>query len=366
MIAALDDTPDVVAVVPTLGGAVQRLRTCLDSVLASRTGARLAVVVVWNDPRRDVPADLPGPVTVLEPGLNLGFPGGLAHARTAAARRAPGASRIWLVQDDVTVEPGCLDRLLDRLLDRRTANDTPGVVAPVAVDDRGLVRARTRGGVLDAAGGMDHWFPLEDVAPEDLDTGYRLDYVASSGALVDLAAWDAVGGFDAAYYPLLWSDVDFCFRAGRAGFGAVLEPSAKIRHTGNASTPGLLSQHVANANAERFRRVFAGEPPPVTTPVTAEPTLVAAVAQVAGSAVVDVAALGTRLIRERDEVVAALAAQRDDLAAQRDDLAAQRDALAPEVERLRAELDATRATVSWRVTAPLRAVRRRGRRSVSP
>lgn len=347
MIVALDDAPDVVAVVPTLGGALPRLRACLESVLASGTRARLAVVVVWNDPRREVPTDLPGPVTVLEPGLNLGFPGGLTHARAEALGRAPAARHLWLVQDDVVVEPDCLEHLLGRI----AAQDAPGVVGPVVVDDRGLVPARSRGGVLDAAGGMDHWFPVDDVAPGDLDLAHRLDYVASSGALVALAAWDAVGGFDPAYHPLLWSDVDFCFRAGRAGYRAVLEPAARIRHVGNASTPGVLSLQVAGANAERFRRVFAGEPPAVTVPVTADPALVATVAQVAGSTVVDVAALGTRLVRERDEAVAALVAERD--------------ALALEAQRLRAELAATRSTLSWRVTAPLRAVRRWGRRSVT-
>lgn len=355
MIVALDDAPDVVAVVPTLGGALPRLRTCLESVVASATRARLAVVVVWNDPRREVPRELPGPVALLEPGLNLGFPGGLAHARAATARRAPAARHLWLVQDDVVVEPDCLERLLDRL----AGADAPGVVAPVAVDDRGLVPARSRGGVLDAAGGMDHWFPTDDVAPEDVDLGHRLDYVASSGALVALAAWDAVGGFDPGYHPLLWSDVDFCFRAGRAGHHAVLEPAARIRHAGNASTPGVLSQYLVGANAERFRRVFAGEPPAVTAPVSADPELVATVAQVSATAVVEVAALGTRLLRERDEAVAALAAHRDELAAQR-------DALALEAERLRVELAATRSTTSWRVTAPLRAVRRWGRRNVIP
>lgn len=350
MIVALDDAPDVVAVVPTLGGALPRLNASLASVVASVSRARLAVVVVWNDPRREVPPDLSAAVCVLEPGLNLGFAGGLAHARAAAALRAPTAGHLWLVQDDVEVEPDCLQRLLERA----ARPDAPGVVAPVAVDERGLVPARSRGGVLDAAGGMHHWFPLDDVAPRDLDLAHRLDYVASSGALVALTAWDAVGGFDPGYHPLLWSDVDFCFRAGRAGHRAVLEPAARVRHAGNASTPGVLSLYAAGAHAERFRRVFAGEPPAVTVPVTADPALVATVAQVAGTAVVEVAALGTRLLRERDEAVAAVAAHRDEVVAQR-------DALALEADRLRAELVATRATLSWRVTAPLRALRRRGR-----
>ena len=98
MIVALDDTPDVVAVVPTLAGNLPRLRRCIDSVCAYEVSERLAIVIVWNDPRVEC-VEL-GPVTTLEPGLNLGLPGGMNFARASIT-----APRMWIVQDDMTVAP---------------------------------------------------------------------------------------------------------------------------------------------------------------------------------------------------------------------------------------------------------------------
>ena len=50
MIVGLDDRPDVVAVVPTLGRENGRLNRCIDSLRASTTSRRLAVLCVVNGP----------------------------------------------------------------------------------------------------------------------------------------------------------------------------------------------------------------------------------------------------------------------------------------------------------------------------
>jgi GT2 family glycosyltransferase len=336
VIVGLHEVPDVVAVVPTLGGALPRLQACLDSVLASDFVGRLAVVVVWNDPRRPVP-DLDR-VTVLEPGLNLGFPGGLAHARSCLR-----AEHLWVLQDDVVVASDCLDRLFRRL----AADDTVGVVSPVTVGADGLVPARSRAGLLDADGTMASWFPTEDTAPEDLDVTRSLDWVASSGSLARLSAWDAVGGFDPAFFPLLWSDVDFCTRLGRAGFRSVLEPTARIEHAVNASTPSVMGLYLATAAPERFRRKnFSDEGAPGEP--TADPRLVSRIAQAASLGFVDLGTFASKLLRDRER----------DLAALRSEVAERDRALAEERAGREAELDRIRATWSWRLTAPMRRIRR--------
>ena len=329
MLVALADAPDVVAVVPTLGGNVPRLLGCLESVAASEFSGRLAVLVVWNDPRRD-PPDL-GVVTILEPGLNLGFPGALNHARSRIA-----ADFLWVMQDDVLVDPDCLRLLWDAMV----GNGALGVVSPVTVNDQGLVPAQSRAGVLDADGGMAYWFPIADTERGELDTTHPLDWVASSAALVRTAAWDAVGGFDHAFFPLLWSDVDFGYRLGRAGFRSVLEPAARIAHEINGSTPGVLHRYLAQVQPERFRRKnFLGEALPAE--LSADPGLVAGIAQAASLGMLDLASFATALEQEsRAEI----------------------ERLAREAAELWAELGRVRATASWRVTAPLRAAKRLARR----
>ena len=335
MIVELDAAPDVVAVVPTLGGNTPRLLGCLESVTASEFAGRLAVVVVWNDPRRPVP-EL-GDVTVLEPGLNLGFPGALNHARSRV-----DASFLWVLQDDIVVDPDCLARLWETTL----RDDTLAVVSPVTTTAEGLVPARSRGGVLAGDGEMAHMFPRVDTEPDQLDPNYPLSWVASSASLVRLTAWDAVGGYDPAFYPLLWSDVDFGYRVGRAGFSSALEPSARIEHEVNASTPGILSRYLGSVQPERFRRKnFLKEA--AGGDVNVDQRILVQVARSASLGMIDLASFASAVDSERLGEIR----RRDDALLE---VESRRAALEGELLRLR-------ATLSWRVTAPLRAVRRLGR-----
>jgi GT2 family glycosyltransferase len=249
VIVALGDRPDVVAVIPTLGANIARLRECIASVTRSETTRRLALVIVWNDPRHSVPdLDL---VTVLEPGMNLGFPGALNHAR-----RRIDSEFVWVIQDDVRVNPTCLEHLLGRI----SESDAPALVAPVYLDGDGLIPINSRAGIVGPEGEMESWYPFVSTAPEDFDRSQRLDWVASSGVLARLSAWDRVAGWDPDFYPLVWSDTDFGFRLTQAGFVVVLEPDARIEHDLNGSTPSLLAHHLFARNGRRFReKHFPGE-----------------------------------------------------------------------------------------------------------
>jgi GT2 family glycosyltransferase len=241
MIVSLANDPDIVAVVPTLAGNLPRLRACIDSVCASEIEERLAIVVVWNDPRVE-PVDL-GPVTILEPGLNLGLPGGMNFARDAIT-----APRLWIIQDDMTVPSDCLRSLMER----QDQADNPAIVSPVILNEQGLVPAKSRAGTVRSDGVMDQWYPFDDLSPEAFDPDVRLDWVSLSGALVRCDAWDAVGGMDPAFYPLMHSDVDFGYRVTRSGMTVVLEPSAVISHQRNGSTPSLFARFLYERNTERF------------------------------------------------------------------------------------------------------------------
>jgi ATP/maltotriose-dependent transcriptional regulator MalT len=58
---------------------------------------------------------------------------------------------------------------------------------------------------------------------------------------------------DPAFFPLLYSDVDFGYRVTRNGMIAVLEPSAIISHQRNGSTPSLLGRFLFERNGKRFQ-----------------------------------------------------------------------------------------------------------------
>lgn len=72
------------------------------------------------------------------------------------------------------------------------------------------------------------------------DAGYyrrarAVDWVGGSCMMLRTEALRAIGLFDEAYF-LAFEDVDLCYRAGRAGYTVMVEPSVVVRHQGGASS----------------------------------------------------------------------------------------------------------------------------------
>ncbi len=332
MIVALDDAPDVVAMVPTLGRDGDRLSRSLQSVVAQDSDLRISIICVANG--ADPSAALPPLTTLLMAGLNLGWAGGLSFARSIT-----DAEFLWLVQDDMELDPGCLTALHGALSDDLGL----GSVSPVVVDPEGDVLPFSLGGVLAREGAprVVEWLPADKVPPDRLVGLNRLDYVASRGTLVRAAAWDAVGGLDAQYYPVIWSDVDLCtaLRAGGWTFGVVT--TAVARHEQQGSTPSAYGRFLFARNNERFARKWGNDlrvptPQPLPDPAIPAP-LLADIAQAASGA------LG--------ELAAEYGAARAEVAELRVELSLARHAI-----------DQLRRSHSWRITAPFRAVRELVRR----
>ena len=350
MIVPLGDTPDIVAVIPTLAGNLPRLRRCIDSLCESEVNTRLAIVIVWNDPRIDH-VDL-GPVTILEPGLNLGLPGGMNFARASIT-----APRLWIVQDDMTVAPNCLRSLIDR----QDQADSPAIVSPVIVNEQGLVPAKSRAGTVRPDGVMDQWYPFEDLSPDAFDSDLHLDWVSLSGALVRCDAWDAVGGMDPAFYPLMHSDVDFGYRVTRTGMTVVLEPHAVISHERNGSTPSLFARFLYERNAERFEAKHR-------TPLSAESEDKAAstteiASREASVMVVDFAQYAERYVDGTRDMISSLEESVAEHYQQFLNVQSQAQRSDAELKRCRKALDEAElrnrqllASRSMRVTKPLRAL----------
>jgi GT2 family glycosyltransferase len=358
----VDDDPEVLAVIPTIGTNLPRLGRCLEALTAQTSAARLAVVIVLNTP--DDIAIAPAitrVATVLRPGLNLGWAGGLHLGRT----RSSTAALLWLVQDDMTPEPGCLDALEVEL----RSDPKLGVVSPLVVDDSGLVPAGSCGGVLTRGPliKMDYWYPAVATAPRELDSLYSLDYVPSRGMLVDLALWDQVGGMYPGYYPVLWADVDFCAATRETGRSFRIAPGARTSHEGGGSTPTPFGQLLFDRHRDLFRARWGVEqrgPHPERTPIPS--TLAVLIADAAASLVADLATRYSDLVLERGRAreLKAVAEKGLELLAAAPlaaDLAAHQRELVLARERMEAtetEIRELRASTSWRITRPLRALGR--------
>ncbi|TDP93711.1 glycosyltransferase family 2 protein [Labedaea rhizosphaerae] len=236
--------------------AALRAQTLLPRhVLAVDTGSR-------DDTRALLDAAADGPDKLLDGVLTLGRKAGFGEAVATAVDHAvrrwgdPGGW-VWLLHDDSAPEPDCLATLL-------TAADVAprvGVLGPLALDwtdPRLVVEA---GLSTDASGhrqtgirqGELDWSRLSGAdgsEPADrFEQSTEVLAVSSAGMLVRRELWHQLDGFDPAL-PLLRDDIDFGWRANRAGKVVLCVPSARIRHVRAAS--------------REFRGVDAGQHPRIT------------------------------------------------------------------------------------------------------
>jgi GT2 family glycosyltransferase len=132
---------------------------------------------------------------------------GVAPGWNAAASAATGDVLVF-ANDDVDLEPGSLHRLVTVLGERADA----GVVGPV-----GSMWDRTR------------WEPRETIAPPGDDI-VACDAVSGFLFAVRRADWEAVGGFDEAYAPASWEEIDFNMALQARGLRSLAVGGAGVAH----------------------------------------------------------------------------------------------------------------------------------------
>ena len=77
----------------------------------------------------------------------------------------------------------------------------------------------------------------------------EVDWVSGACFLARRSAWDAVGGFDRAYF-MYMEDVDLCWRLAKAGWSVAYEPAAEVVHAQGVSADRspyrmLFAHHVS-------------------------------------------------------------------------------------------------------------------------
>ncbi|MGA8535006.1 MAG: glycosyltransferase [Candidatus Tumulicola sp.] len=210
---------------------LEHLGRCLSSIERSIDGGQIPyeVILVFNgtDPSA-VQTFLKSVVGLhsVRLALNLGFGGG----NNFAVRRARGEYLVFL-NDDAVVEPGWLEALLQTALTYPSAG---AVGSRILFVDGSLQEA---GGIIWSDGSTR---PLGRGAPEgSLAYSYLrpVDYISANGLLVRRDAFDALGGFDARYFPAYYEDTDLCLGLRhRLDLEVVYEPRAVIRHVEAATT----------------------------------------------------------------------------------------------------------------------------------
>jgi GT2 family glycosyltransferase len=176
---------------------------------------------------------LPPGVRVLRPGRNLGFAGG-ANAGVAAAK----GEIVLILNPDAVPEAGALDRLLEGFA---AWPDAAGL-APRLVGLDGAHQSAWQlrrlpsplALVLQAFPGFGGTANIAEPEP-----GVPVEQPAAAALALRREALAAVGGFDAAFHPAWFEDVDLARRLRDRGFALRYWPAARFRHRLGSTVPRL-------------------------------------------------------------------------------------------------------------------------------
>jgi GT2 family glycosyltransferase len=147
---------------------------------------------------------------------------------------------LWLLHDDSAPEPDCLAALLTAV----EVSPSAAVLGPLCldwVDSRLVVEA---GLSTDSSGHRQTGLSSAEHSAS-FQQSTEVLAVSSAGSLIRREVWHALGGYDEAM-PLLRDDVDFGWRANRAGHLVLCVPVARMRHA-RAATKGARRLDAAMA-----------------------------------------------------------------------------------------------------------------------
>ena len=223
---------------PRVAAVVLNYRTPGDTILAVRalqaSDRPVQDIVVVDNASADGSAaafreHLAG-VRLLETGENLGFSGGSnVGIRDVLGR---GADLVLLINADVTLTPDCLGHLEAAL----TAEADAGIAGPVLVRRAEPDGVASAGMMFSPATGRmrhpEHGLPVESLTSRPAT--WIVSGVSGCAMLVRREILQRIGLLDEDYF-FSFEDLDFCLRARRAGFSAVVARDAVAYHEGSAS-----------------------------------------------------------------------------------------------------------------------------------
>ncbi len=206
-----------VSVIVLAYGDEEWLGESVDSACASHD-VSLEVIVVDNGARAEAIAaveDKPG-VTVLRPGANLGFAGGVNHG----VEHSQGEV-IVMLNSDAFVAPDCLARLVDRV---RREDGVAGALVLLADEPGTINSAGNPLHILGLSWAGQLGAPAESAAP-------AASVASASGACMALrrSLWNRLGGFDDDYFAYL-EDMDLCWRTHQLGLPVTVLADARCWH----------------------------------------------------------------------------------------------------------------------------------------
>lgn len=220
--------PDVSLITVTYGTGEIVIDMIASVVGSLATSAVTFEVVVVDNPHPIRPARtqvelqlFTAGVTVVTPDRNLGFGGGCELGALHAAGRVLG-----FVNPDIIATGDWIAPLLRTL--RPPDRTPPSIVAPVLLDPDGSVQE-----VGQRILSNGHTRPNTELGPGSIE----VDYASAACWLIERDEHERLGGFDPAYHPAYFEDVDLALRARRNGGGTVVNRDVTVVHRRGSGTP---------------------------------------------------------------------------------------------------------------------------------
>jgi O-antigen biosynthesis protein len=232
---------------------VAMLTACLASVARAASGVHTPyeVLLVLNGADADVveyaARELEG-VRVVRSEVNLGFGGG----NNRAARHASGEF-LLLLNDDVEVEPGWLEPLVETL----DAHPSTAAVGSRILFTDG--RVQEAGSVLFDDGST---APVGRGLPAGSTSWSfvrKVDYTSANSLLVRRDVFEAIGGFDPRYYPAYYEDTDLALALRAAGHTILYDGRSRIRHLESVNTTTHFKHFLFRRNVAQLREKWPAE-----------------------------------------------------------------------------------------------------------
>lgn len=163
-------------------------------------------------------------VEVIELETNLGFSGNNNVGIQAAM--AQGADWIYVINEDVVMDPDCLSWLV------KIGESDPriGILGPMVYHDDEPEMIQTAGGV------MDHYWRAWHLAQNELDVGqyvdpHLVDWISGCAIMVRRSMVEQIGILDDRFF-YYWDETEWCLRAREHGWKVMHVPQAKLWHKG--------------------------------------------------------------------------------------------------------------------------------------
>jgi GT2 family glycosyltransferase len=226
---------------------------CLDSLRALGSATNIEVVVVDNASTDGTPQAIREhypEVRLIQNEANLGF----AKANNIGIREASG-SYVCLVNSDVVVPPGCLEKMTDYM----EAHPGIGVLGPrMRAPDGGtglsVMKVPTVWNSLCCAlGNHRGGYMMEDFSYDNTED---VEVLTGWFWMVRKTALDEVGGLDERFF-MYGEDIDWCYRFTKGGWRVVYYADAEALHYGAASSnnaPVRFYVEMHRANLQCFRK----------------------------------------------------------------------------------------------------------------